>query len=137
MAAHHENDRPLSEVLRSVGDDLGRLIRGEITLLKTEMRENAAKLGAGAGLFGGAGLVGLFALECLLLAVIFGLVALGLPAWASALIVGVVLAIIAGVLALTGKKTVANASLAPNETIAQIKTDAAMLKSDVDRLRSR
>lgn len=137
MAAHHENDRPLSEVLKSVGDDLGRLVRGEIALLKAEMQKNAAKLGAGAGLFGGAGLVGIFALECLLLALIFGLVALGLPAWAAALIVGVVLAVIAGVLAMTGKKTVADASVVPTETIEQIKTDAAMLKSDVDRLRSR
>lgn len=137
MFTHHENDRPLSEVLKSVGDDLGRLVRGEIALLKTEMRQNATKIGAGAGLFGGAGVMGLFALEFLLLALVFGIVAMGLQAWAAALIVGVLLAIVAGVLALTGKKTVANASVVPTETIEQVKTDAAALRSDVDRLRSR
>lgn len=137
MATHHDTDQPLSTTLKNIGDDLGRLLHGEIALLKTEMRQNASKLGAGAGLFGGAGLVGLFALECLLLALIFGLVAAGLQAWAAALIVGVVLGVVAAVLALTGKKTVANASIAPTETIEQVKTDVAAIKSDVDRLRSR
>jgi membrane protein len=137
MSTHDDSERSISEVVKSIADDLGRLVRGELTLLKTEMRENASKLGAGAGLFGGAGLIGIFALQCLLLALIFGLIAAGLRAWAAALIVGLLLAAVAAVLALRGKKTVANASVAPTETIEQVKTDVAAIKNDVDRLRSK
>jgi hypothetical protein len=135
MATVHDTDRPISEILKNVGDDLGRLVRGEIALLKTEVRENTAKIGAGAGLFGGAGVVGLFALQFLLLAVVFGLIDAGIRPWLAAVIVAGVLGIVAAVLAMTGKKKVAGASLAPTETIEQVKTDAAAIRSDVQRLR--
>jgi uncharacterized membrane protein YqjE len=133
----HPNDRPLSEILKDLVNDLGRLVRGEIALLKVELQENITRLGTGAGLFGGAGVMGLFAFEFLLLALMFGLVAMGLQFWLAALIVGLLLAVIAAVLAMSGKKKVANASLAPAETIAQVKTDAAVIKQDVERLKGR
>ena len=133
----HPSDRPLSEVLRSIGDDLSRLMRGEIALLKTELQHNVARIGSGAGLLGGAGVVGLFALEFILLAAMFGISAMGLPLWGSALILGALLGIVAGVLAMSGKKKVSGASVAPVETIEQVKADAAVLKHDIDRIRSR
>jgi len=134
MANVHQTDRSLSDIVKSLGDDLGRLLRGELALLKSEMRDNVAKIGTGAGFFGTAGIVALFALEFILLALVFDLVAVGLPAWAAALIVGVVLAAVAGVLAMRGKRNVASASVVPRETIDQIKTDAAAIKDDVQRL---
>lgn len=130
----HHTDRPLSEVLKSLGDDLGRLVRGELALLKSELQQNVARVGTGAGLLGGAGVVGLFALEFILLAIAFGLVAMGLPAWLSALILGVALGVVAAVLAMQGKNKVAGASVAPTETIEQVKTDAAVIRHDVERL---
>lgn len=133
----HTSDRPIGEVLKNLADDLTRLFRGELALLKAELQQNIAKLGTGAGLLGGAGVVGLFALEFLLLALMFGLAALGLQIWVAALIVGIVLAIVAAVLAFSGKKNVANASVAPNETIEQVRTDAAVIKHDVERMRSK
>lgn len=137
MTTHRDTDRPLPEILKSLFEDLGRLVRGEIALLKTELHENVTKMGTGAGLLGGAGLVGLFALEFVFLAVMFGLIALGLQAWVAALAVAVMLGVTAAVLALRGKKAVAAASLAPEETIEQVKTDAALIKNDVERLGSR
>lgn len=127
MAAPHGTDRPLGEIVKSIGDDLGRLLSGELALLKSEMRENVSRLGAGAGMFGGAGIAALFALEFLLIALLFGLIAAGLPPWASALIVAVLLGAVAAFLGLRGKKNVAGASVMPKETIEQVKADAAAL----------
>ena len=128
-------ERPISDVVKSLGDDVTRLVRGEFALLKTELQHNLAKLGTGAGLLGGAGVVGLFALQFILLALMFGLIAMGLAAWISALIVGVLLGVIAAVMAMSGKKTVSSTSVAPTQAIDQMKTDAAIIKDDVDRLR--
>jgi uncharacterized membrane protein YqjE len=130
-------DRSLSDIAKDLTGDLSELVRSEITLAKTELQENIGRLGTGAGLFGGAGVVGLFAFEFVLLALLFGLVSLGLQAWAAALIVAVVLGIIAAVLAMRGKKTVAGASVAPARAIAHLKTDAQAIKAEVDRARSK
>lgn len=127
-------DRPFTDIVKSLGDDLSRLFRGELALLKSEMRENVAKLGAGAGMFGGAGISALFALEFLLLALMFGLIAAGLPAWASALLVAVVLGAAAALLAVRGKKNVAAVSVMPVETIEQVKADGAAIKDSAHRL---
>ncbi len=130
-------DRSLSDIVKQLTQDLSALVRSEVALAKTELQQNIAKLGTGAGLLGGAGVIGLFALEFILLAVMFGIVALGLRAWLAALIVAVVLGIIAGVLAMSGKKTVQGASLAPTHAIDQMKTDINTIKADVARVRSR
>ena len=132
-----DSDRSLADVITNIGDDLGRLVRGELALLKAEVRENASKVGTGVGMFGGAGLAGLFAVEFFLLALLFGLAAAGLQTWLAALIVGVVLAAVAGFLALRGKKNVSSASVMPVETMQQIKSDAAALKADVQRVRGK
>lgn len=128
-------DRSFADIVKDLTADLSRLVRGEIALAKTELQQNIARIGSGAGLFGGAGVVGLFAVEFILLAILFGLVALGLPAWAASLIVGVVLGIVAAVLAMSGKKAVAGASVAPAHAIEHMKADADAIKSEIDRVR--
>jgi len=128
-------DRSLTTIAKDLSADLGRLVQGEIALAKAELQQNITRIGKGAGLFGGAGVVGLFAVEFLLLALTFGIAAF-LPAWAAALIVGVLLAIVAGVLAMSGKKDMAGASLVPKQTIESVKADIKAVKDDVQKMRS-
>ena len=132
----HSN-RSLPEIVKDLSADLGQLVHNEIALAKSEIQENVARLGTGAGLLGGAGVVGLCALEFVFLAIMFGLVALGLSAWLAALIVAVALGVIAAVMALRGKSKVANASVVPSAAIASIKKDVTLLKHDVTELGSR
>ncbi len=127
-------DRSLSTIVKDLSADLGRLMQSEIALAKTELQQNISRIGKGAGLFGGAGVVGIFAVEFLLLAAMFG-IAVALPFWAAALIVGVVLAIVAGVLAMTGKKDIAGVSVVPKQTIENVKTDIKAVKDDVQTMR--
>ncbi len=78
-------------------------------LAQAEMTEKGKRYGKGGGLFGGAGLAGFLALQALVAAGIAAL-AVPLPVWAAALIVAALLAAAAAVLALTGKKEVAQAA---------------------------
>ena len=80
--------------------------------------------------------VALFGLGFLFVTITLGLVALGVPAWLSALIVTVVLFVTAGVLALLGKKKFAAAQFVPKESMDQIKRDVEMIKADIARVRS-
>ncbi len=132
----HSN-RSLPEIVKDLSADLGQLIHSEIALAKSEIQENVARLGTGAGLLGGAGVVGLFAVEFVLLAIMFGLVAAGLGAWLAAFLVAVALGVIAALMAMRGKSKVANASVVPSATIENVKRDVAAIKNDVTDLRSR
>ena len=96
-----------------------------------------AKLGGGIGLFAGALFLGLFGLAFLFITVVLGLVALGVPAWLSTLIVTLVLLGTAAVLAVMGKKKFAAVQFVPSASIENIKTDIETIRDDIARARSR
>lgn len=102
MSSHKDKEPPLSPELERIGADLARLVKNEI-------RETASSFGAASARIGGARLLGVFALEFLLLALLFGLFAAGLPAWAASLIVGLVPAAGAVLLGWRARQTTTNA----------------------------
>jgi len=136
-AAELEDERSLGTIFKELTADLSTLFRSEIALLKLELKDTFAKLGGGAALFAAALFLGLIGLAFLFVTITLGLVALGVPAWLSALIVTVVLFVAAGVLALMGKKKFAAVEFVPTESIDQIKTDIDTIKADIARVRSR
>ena len=93
----------IGELVAKISDQFTRLIRGELELAQANLQSKMTRLGAGAGMFGAAGVLSLYAFGILLLAAVWGL-AEALPLWASALIVGLVLVLIATILAFVGKK---------------------------------
>ncbi len=104
-AAEVSEARPtIVDLVRSVAEDGATIVRGEIELAKTEMRESAQRAGKGAGMFGGAAFLAFTAWFLLTFAAAFGLVALGLPIWAGMLIIAVVYLLIAGLLGFLGKR---------------------------------
>jgi len=79
-------------------------------------------------LFGGAGLVALFGAGALVACAILAL-ALIMDAWLAALIVGVVLLAVAGILALVGRSQVQRAAPPlPTEAVEGIKQDIQTVK---------
>jgi hypothetical protein len=62
-------------------------------------------------------------------AIVFGIVALGLSYWMSALIAGIGLAVIGYLLIHTGSATLRHATLTPEHTVETLKEDAQWLKS--------
>jgi uncharacterized membrane protein YqjE len=117
-----------SQLVTQLTEQSTQLIRSELRLAQAEMTAKAKHAGVGAGLFGGAGVVALYGLGALITTVILAL-DLVMPAWLAALIVTVVLFAIAGVVALVGKKQVAQATpAAPERTIDNVKQDIATVK---------
>jgi uncharacterized membrane protein YqjE len=130
-----ESDRSIGTIIKDLTADLSNLMRSEIALLKLELKESAAKLGTGGVLLAAAAFLGLVGIAFMFVTLTLGLVALGVPAWISALIVTVLLFIGAVILALMGKKKLATVNLVPTESIDHIRTDIDTLKADVARVR--
>jgi uncharacterized membrane protein YqjE len=132
MADHGTNDlreRPTSELLKQLSDQTTTLVQQEIELAKLELQEKGRKAGIGAGMFGGAGVFGLYAVGALTATIILAL-ATFLPAWVAGLIVTVVYAAIAGVLALRGKAKVKEATpVVPQQAVDTTKEDVRWVKT--------
>jgi uncharacterized membrane protein YqjE len=133
MADHHGTsdlrERPTSELLKQLSDQTTTLVRQEIELAKLEVREKGKKAGVGAGMFGGAGVFGLYAVGALTATIILAL-ATFLPGWVAALIVTVVYGAIAGILALRGKSQVKEATPPmPEQAVETTKEDVRWVKT--------
>jgi hypothetical protein len=127
-----DTDRTQRRGLFRLLGDLPKLVvdlfRAELDSLKNELTAKLKAAGIGIGLFAGAALFAFFALAVLIAAAVLGL-AEALPAWLSAIIIGVVLLIIAGVLAFIGLKSVKKGMPpAPTETIQSVKKDVNTIK---------
>jgi uncharacterized membrane protein YqjE len=129
---HGTNDlreRPTSELLKQLSDQTTTLVRQEIDLAKLELQEKGKKAGIGAGMFGGAGVFGLYAVGALTATIILAL-ATFLPGWVAALIVTVIYGAIAGVLALRGKSQVKQATPpVPEQAVETTKEDVRWVKT--------
>ncbi|MER5324041.1 phage holin family protein [Streptosporangium roseum] len=122
-----------AELIRQMSEEVSRLVRDELRLAKLELAEKGRHAGIGAGLFGGAGVVALYGGGALVAAVIL-LLALAMPAWAAAAIVGVVLLAVAAVLGFLGKRQVTEAvPPAPERTIESLKHDIDVVKERAHR----
>jgi MFS family permease len=122
-------DRPIGDLVRQLSDQTTTLVRQEIELAKAEMTAKGKQVGIGAGAFGGAGLIGLYAVGAITACLILAL-STAVAGWLAALIVGVVYAAIAGVLALIGKKkTQAGAPPVPERAISSTKEDVEWAKT--------
>src|SRR4051812_14495935 len=116
-------DQSIADLMRRLSEQTTELVRKEIELAKAELQVKGKKAGIGAGMFGGAGVFGLYALGALTACAILAL-ATAVDAWLAALIVGVVWAAVAGVLALTGKGKVQEATPpVPERAIDSAKAD--------------
>ena len=124
-----QEDQPLPELMKTLANQTTTLVRQEIDLAKAEFSEKGKKAGQGAGMFGGAGVIGFLAFAALTAAAILGL-ATALPDWLAALIVGLVYAAVAGVLALQGKNKVQEAGPpVPEQTVETVKEDVEWAKT--------
>jgi hypothetical protein len=100
------------------------------------MSLKAKRIGIGAGAFGVAGLIGLFALGALTATLILAL-ATAMEGWLAALIVTVLYAAIAGAAALLGKRKVEEGTPpVPERAIDTTKEDVEYVKQSAREARS-
>ncbi len=125
--------RSTGELVKQLSEQVSRLVRDELRLAQLEAVQKGRRAGVGVGLLGGAGLVALFGVAALLAAVTAAL-ALAVPAWAAALIVGVLLLAVAAVLGLRGKRQVSGAvPPVPGQAVDSVKADIQEIKERARR----
>ncbi|GGR62933.1 membrane protein [Nocardioides luteus] len=123
-----QSNASMGELVSRLSEEMSSLVRGEMELARLELTEKAKHAGKGAGAFGGAGLVALYGLGVLIATAILAL-ALVMDAWLAALIVGVVLLVIAGVMAMVGKKQVSEGTpMKPERATENVKRDVEAVK---------
>jgi MFS family permease len=128
-------DRSLADLTRQLSLQTTELVRHEVDLAKAELRVKGKRASLGAGMFGGAGALGVYALGALTAAIIAG-IAEALPVWASALIVAALYGAVAGILALRGRKKVQQATPPlPEETVQSVKEDVRYTKQRAQEAR--
>jgi Putative Actinobacterial Holin-X, holin superfamily III len=120
-------ERSLATLLADVAGETVELVRQELALFKAELQQKLSRAGTGAALVGVGALIAYSGWLFLLLAAVFALT-LVVPAWAAALIVGVLVVGIGGVLALVGKSRMRADALATGRTMQSLREDAAWLK---------
>jgi uncharacterized membrane protein YqjE len=132
MEGNRNNDlreHGAGELLKELSDHTTTLVRKEIELAKAELGEKGKKAGQGAGMFGGAGLFGVFAFGALTTAIIAALDS-AMELWLAALIVAVVYGAIAAVLALQGRNKVQEAGPpVPEQATESVKEDVQWAKT--------
>jgi uncharacterized membrane protein YqjE len=123
-----EDERSLGQIVGDLSNDLTTLVKQELELARTELKEEATKAGKGAGMLGGAGVSGLLAL-------ILGSFALAylldnwMPVELAFLIVTILWAIVGAVLAARGRKELKNTNPQLPETQQTLKEDAAWARA--------
>jgi hypothetical protein len=122
-------DASVAELVKQLSEQSSRLARQEVELAKAELQVKGKQAGIGAGMFGGAGVFGLYALGALTATAIAAL-ATAMDTWLAALIVTVVWAAIAGVMALVGKNRVQHAMPpVPEDSVDSVKEDVQVTKA--------
>ncbi len=121
-------DRSIGSILQDIVGNVQSIVRSEVRLAKTEIREEARAAGAAMVRTGiGAGLA-FFAAFFVLLGVVYAL-GLLVPLWMAAVGVGVVLAIAGGVFIRSGLRLFQRVDFVPDRTIRSVKEQVAWPKA--------
>jgi hypothetical protein len=119
----------LGALVSGISEDISTLLRGEVELVKSEIKESARSAGKGSGLLVGAGVLGFLATIFLLLTFAWVLVQLGLPTWAGFGIVTLVLLIVTAILGFLGKKQLESVKGPERSPLSIAKTKAVLTRS--------
>ncbi|HXG92403.1 MAG TPA: phage holin family protein [Blastocatellia bacterium] len=115
------------ELLSQLANNSAALVRDEIDLAKQEMGEKIARLRSAVVVIAIGGVIALVGMLGLVAAAIIGLGYVVGPGW-SALIIGGALALIGGLIAMTGVGRMKRTSLKPEQTIETLEEDKEWLK---------
>lgn len=124
MMAPGKDERSLAELFAELSRETGQLVRKEVELATTEMTAKAKKAGADAAMIAAGGALLHAALLVLLAAFVIALAQLGITPWVSALIVGVLTAVVGYLLVNRGRASMRRTTLAPTQTMESLKETA-------------
>jgi hypothetical protein len=121
-------DKSLGELFADLSRETATLVRKEVELARTEMTAKASRFTRHASYIAIGGAVLYAGVLALVAAAVIVLEAVGLTWWASALIVGIVVALAGYLFVQRGLSALQRDNLAPTETIETMKENAAWAK---------
>ncbi len=128
------DDRSIGELFAGLSRETAALVRQEVQLAKAEMGQKASRVGKDVGFLAAGGAVAYAGLLAIVAGGIF-LLGLVIPLWLSALLVGIVVAIVGYFLVRKGLDALKQEDLAPRETMETLKEDKEWAKDQTDRTR--
>lgn len=123
-------ERSLGDLFSELANETSTLVRQEVALAQTELTQKATRVGKNVGYLAVGGAIAYAALLAILAAIVIGL-SYFIPAWAAALIVGVVVGVVAFLMVSSALNALKKTNLAPRETVESLKEDAQWLKRQV------
>ncbi|MGC2768399.1 MAG: phage holin family protein [Candidatus Acidiferrum sp.] len=125
-----QTQRSVPEVLQDIVGNLQDIIRSEFRLAKTEIKEEASKAARPAAAFGVGLISGIYGIGFMLLAAVYGLSTV-MPAWLAALLVGIILAIVAGAFIGSGREKLKRINLIPDKAIKSLEENVEWSKHQI------
>jgi len=122
--------RPITSILHEVGAHLTEILRSEVRLARVEVEHDAKKVAAAGAVLGIGAVLALYAVGFMLLGAVYA-IAQTLTLWASSLIVGGGVGILAAILLILGRKKMRVASLRPDTTIESVQENVTWLKRQI------
>ena len=122
------DERSLGQIVGDLTHDMTTLVKQELDLARTEMKQEAARAGKGAGMLGGAGVAGLLALILASFALSY-LLDNWMPVELAFLITTLLWAIVAAVLAARGRAELKKSNPQLPRTQQTLKEDAAWARA--------
>ena len=125
-----KEERSLGDLFSELAGETGTLVRQEVSLAKAELTRTAAMAGKNIGFLVVGGAVGFIAVMAVTAAMIL-LLAQFIPAWVSALIIGVIIAVVAYLMITAALAALGKLDLVPKNTVETLKEDAKWLKKEM------
>lgn len=133
MRTEELSEQSVGQLVQQLSEQTAELVRKEMRLAQVELQKKGKRAGIGAGMFGGAGIVALYGVGAVVAAAIL-LLATAIEPWVSALIVGVVLLVTAGLVALLARRQVEQATPPkPERAMASVQHDVEHVKERARR----
>jgi hypothetical protein len=129
--AEVSDNRSLGELFSELSRETVTLVRQEVALARSELTRNLARFGRHAALIAGGGAIAYAGLLAIVAAFVLGLVRMGLPAWAAALVGGVAVLATGYVLIQRGLEALRRDQLTPAQTVETMKENAAWAKNQL------
>jgi uncharacterized membrane protein YqjE len=122
-----ENGRSIANVLQDIVANVQTIIRAEIRLARTEVKEQITGLGRAAGMMATGAVAALFTVWLLFLTILFALSTV-IPFWAACLILFVVLAVVTLTLLTIGKRRLKAVHKTPEKAVETMKENVEWVK---------
>ena len=125
-------EKSTAELVRDLTEQVSHLARTEVRLAVHEVQDKAKHAGIGAASIGAAGVLAGYGLAIVLAGLVL-LLALAVPAWVAAMIVGAAVLLVAGVAALVAKKQFRRSAPMPSDAVDSAKEDIQVVKEAAKR----